>query len=259
MMSFSVAVASLLGLCVCLLLISPAVSLTCTSQTLKSNHKFDQCLDLPTLDSYLHYSYNATNSSLSIAFVAPPAKPEGWVAWAINPTGQGMAGAQALLAFKSNSKVVVKTFDVSSFSSITESKLSFETWDLSAEATSNGNLVIYGSMKVAEKADKLNLVWQVGGQVTDNKPQMHDFQPKNLKAKDTLVLEKVTSSPTSPSPSTAQAPEEGGQSPIKSTPEEGGQSPIKSTPEKGGQSLIKSNHLALFFGLLLFIAAVFHS
>ncbi|KAK0571033.1 hypothetical protein LWI29_010096 [Acer saccharum] len=247
MASFSVAVVSILGLSVCLLLISPAVSLTCTSQTLKSNRKFDQCLDLPTLDSYLHYSYNATNSSLSIAFVAPPAKPEGWIAWAINPTGQGMAGAQALLAFKSNSKVVVKTFDVASYSSITESKLSFETWDLSAEGTSNENMVIYGSMKVTEKEDKLNQVWQVGAGVMDGMPQMHDFQPKNLKAKDTLVLKKVTASPPSPSTSTAQAPETGGQS------------IIKSTPEKGGQSLIRSNHLALFFGLLLFIAAVFFS
>ncbi|KAH7576419.1 hypothetical protein ACOSP7_003302 [Xanthoceras sorbifolium] len=221
---FSVAAVICLSLSFWFLLISPAVSLTCNSQTLKNKKKFDKCLDLPALDSYLHYSYNATNSSLSIAFLAPPAKPEGWIAWAINPTGEGMIGSQALLAFKSNNKVVVKTLDVASYSSISESKLSFETWDLSGEATSNGNLVIYGSMKVEEKAEKLNQVWQVGGEVTDGKPKKHEFQPENMKAKDTLVLGNVIASPPSSSPTPAK------------------------DPVNGGQSQIKSNHLALFFG-----------
>ncbi|KAK4846412.1 hypothetical protein QYF36_016925 [Acer negundo] len=224
-----------LGLCVCLVLISPAVSLTCTSQIFKSNHKFDQCLDLPTLNSYLHYSYNATNSSLSIAFMASPAKPEGWIAWAINPTGTGMIGSQALIAYKSNNKAVVKTYDLASYGPVNESKLSFETWDLTAEATSNGSLIIFGSMKVAEKAEKLNQVWQVGSEVKDGKPQKHAFLPQNVKAKDTLVLEKATVTP-SPSPS-----------------------PSTSNPEKGGQSSIKSNNLSFFFAFILFISAVFFS
>ncbi|KAK3182952.1 hypothetical protein Dsin_030238 [Dipteronia sinensis] len=234
--SSSVAV---LGLCVCLVLISPAVSLTCTSQTFKSNQKFDQCLDLPTLDSYLHFSYNASNSTLSIAFVASPAKPGGWIAWAINPTGTGMAGSQALVAYKSNNTaVVVKTYNISSYGPINESRLSFETWHLSAEATSNGSLIIYGSMKVAEKAGKLNQVWQVGSEVKDGNPQKHAFQPQNLNAKDTLVLEKATGTPSpSPSPSTSTA----------------------HAPEKGGQSSIKSNNLSFFFAFIFFISAVFFS
>ncbi|KAK0589067.1 hypothetical protein LWI29_009174 [Acer saccharum] len=231
--SSSSSTVAVLGLCVCLVLISPAVSLTCsTSQISKSKHKFDQCVDLPTLDSYLHYSYNATNSSLSIAFVASPAKPEGWIAWAINPTGTGMSGSQALIAYKSNHTAVVKTYDITSYSSVNESKLSFETWDLKAEATSNGSLIIYGSMKVAEKAEKLNQVWQVGSEVQDGKPRKHAFLPQNINAKGTLVLEKATA--PSPSPST-------------------------STPEKGGQSSIKSNNLSFFFAFILFISAVFFS
>ncbi|KAH7547776.1 hypothetical protein ACOSQ2_033343 [Xanthoceras sorbifolium] len=242
MATFS-AVAMSLGLSFfLLLLVSPAVSLTCTSQTLKNKEKFDKCLDLPVLDSYLHYSYNATNSSLSIAFVAPPAKPQGWIAWAINPTGQGMIGSQALLAFKSDNKVVVKTLDVSSFSSISESKLSFETWDLSGEATSNGNLVIYGSMKVEEKAEMLNQVWQVGSEVEDGMPLKHGFQPENMKSKGTLVLaggggSVNASSTNAPSSSPTATPGE--------------------DPVKGGQSLIKSNHLASFFGFVFFVASVF--
>ncbi|KAL5801882.1 hypothetical protein ACOSQ3_033514 [Xanthoceras sorbifolium] len=251
MATFSV-VAMSLGLSFfLLLLVSPAVSLTCTSQTLKNKEKFDKCLDLPALDSYLHYSYNATNSSLSIAFVAPPAKPQGWIAWAINPTGQGMIGSQALLAFKSNNKVVVKTLDISSFSSISESKLSFETWDLSGEATSNGNLVIYGSMKVEEKADMLNQVWQVGSEVEDGMPLKHGFQPENMESKGTLVLEKLAGGGggSQPAPSSSPVP-----TPIPTL------TPIPAEePVKGGQSQIKSNHLALFFGLISFTAAVFLS
>ncbi|KAK2662597.1 hypothetical protein Ddye_001171 [Dipteronia dyeriana] len=228
-----------LGVCVCLVLISRAVSLSCTSQTqsLKGNHKFDQCVDLPTLDSYLHYTYNASNSSLSIAFMASPEKPEGWIAWAINPTGTGMVGSQALIAYKSSDKgVVVKTYNITSYGPVNESKLSFEAWNLSAEATSNGSLIIYGSMKVAEKAEKLNLVWQVGSQVQDGKPRKHAVLPQNLKAKDTLLLGKPSSTP-SPSPS-----------PSSSTPH---------APEKGGQSSIKSNNLSFSFAFIFFISAVF--
>lgn len=82
-----------------LFLISPANALICSSQKL-SNNLYTNCTDLPTLNSSLHWTHIANTSSISIAFVAPPSKPDGWIAWAINPTGTGMPGSQALLAFK---------------------------------------------------------------------------------------------------------------------------------------------------------------
>ncbi|KAH9770893.1 auxin-induced in root cultures protein 12 [Citrus sinensis] len=223
------------------LLISPAHSLTCTSQRLTNNKKpYDSCLDLPTLSSYLHYTYNATNSSLSIAFVSTPASPDGWVAWAINPTAKGMAGSQALIALKSSGSLVVKTYNISSYSTLTESKLSFQTWDLKAESGANGTTVIYGKLKVPEKAETLNQVWQVGAQVANGHPMKHEFKPANLQAKGPLNLVKK---PGSLTPASAPTPGTPG-------------SPGVPSPDRGGQSMIRANVVGLFMGLVLFLVTV---
>lgn len=146
-------------------------------------------MDLPTLGAILRYTYNASNSSLSIAYAADPAMPDGWVAWAINPTREGMIGAQALIAFKSKDFVVIKTFNLTSYRSIVESKLSFDVWDLSAEE-SNGALTIFATVKVTNSADKLNMVWQAGSSVTSGMPNQHDLEDPNLGSKSKLDLDK---------------------------------------------------------------------
>ncbi|KAL2509525.1 DOMON domain-containing protein [Forsythia ovata] len=62
-----------------------------------------------------------------IAFIATPARPNGWIAWAINPTSTGMAGSQALIAFKdSKGAMTVKTYNITLYSSLTESKVWYE-------------------------------------------------------------------------------------------------------------------------------------
>lgn len=80
--------------------IQPSHSATCTSQKFTKNRIFQHCDDLPQLKSYLHWTYDSKNSLLSLAFIAPPSKPNGWIAWGINPNGTGMIGTQALIAFK---------------------------------------------------------------------------------------------------------------------------------------------------------------
>lgn len=171
------------------LLISPARSLTCKSQSFANNRLYSNCLDLPTLSSYLHWTYDSSNSSLTLAFVAPPAKSNGWIAWGLNPTGTGMAGAQSLLAMRrSDGAVVVKTYNISSYSEVVETpKLSLEVWDQSAEY-SGGDLRIFAKMKVPKKASSVNYIWQVGSSVTDGRPDKHEFQPPNLNSKGTLSL-----------------------------------------------------------------------
>lgn len=183
-----------LGLSLWFLLISPALSLTCTSQSKNlKNEIYAHCLDLPSLSSFLHFTYDASNRSLSIAFVAAPAKSGGWIAWAINPTAPGMAGSQALVAYKdSKGAVTVKLYNVSSYESIVPTKkLSFDVWDTSADE-SGGLMRIYGKVKVPEelaKAGKLNQVWQVGPSVTPGGMiAKHDFAPPNLNSKGSLDL-----------------------------------------------------------------------
>ncbi|EEF29331.1 Auxin-induced in root cultures protein 12 precursor, putative [Ricinus communis] len=170
------------------LLITPSYSLTCTSQKFTSDKTFTDCIDLPVLDAYLHYTYNSTNASLSIAYIAAPAKPDGWVAWAINPKSSGMVGAQTLLAYKSKvDSVAVKTYDITAYGPLKESKLSFDVWDLRGE--SNGdNLVIFATVKVPEKAKEVNQVWQVGPAVTDGNPSRHEMNEANTNSKGVLKL-----------------------------------------------------------------------
>ncbi|KAJ7961645.1 Cytochrome b561 and DOMON domain-containing protein [Quillaja saponaria] len=177
----------ILGLSVFVLLFTSVSSLTCTSQKFANNQLYSKCLDLPSLSSYLHWTYDSSNSSLSVVFLAPPAQRDGWISWAINPTGTGMAGSQALIAFKSNGVITVKTYNISSYTSIVQSKLSFDVWDMRAEE-SDGLIKIYAKVKVPEKAEKLNQVWQVGPSVTAGRPDKHEFQTENLNAKGTLSL-----------------------------------------------------------------------
>ncbi|XP_040991028.1 cytochrome b561 and DOMON domain-containing protein At3g25290-like [Juglans microcarpa x Juglans regia] len=171
-----------------LLVISPVHSLTCNSQTFTNNGLYKQCLDLPTLSSYLHWTYNQSNSTLSIAFIAPPSKSDGWIAWAINPTGTGMKGSQTLLAFKSdNGAMTVKTYNISEIGPVTESKISFDVWDRSAE--SSGSVMrLFAKVKVPSNPQTINQVWQVGSSVTGGLPDPHGMLPANLNAKSTLSL-----------------------------------------------------------------------
>ncbi|GAB4841484.1 hypothetical protein Ancab_022200 [Ancistrocladus abbreviatus] len=173
-------------------LISSSHSLTCSSQSLSSNKLYQHCADLSTLNSYLHWTYTASNKTLSVAFLAPPASSDGWVAWAINPTSTGMSGCQALIAFKdTNGSMVVNTYNISSYSSILEGKLSIDVYDKSAEY-SGGLMQIYATVGVPDTAvasGTVNHVWQVGSAVNDGHPAKHAFQPANLNAKSTMDLQ----------------------------------------------------------------------
>lgn len=171
-----------------LLLISAADSQGCTSQKFTNNRLYANCSDLPVLSSYLHWSYNASNSSLSIAFVAHPPNSDSWVGWGINPAGTGMAGSQALVAVKqSEGAFTVKTYNLISTKSIMPANLSFDVWDKSAEY-SNGTVTIFASVKVPKNAEKVNHIWQVGPGVnkTNGFLLVHDFKPDNLASKATL-------------------------------------------------------------------------
>ncbi|KAG9157739.1 hypothetical protein Leryth_017836 [Lithospermum erythrorhizon] len=175
------------------LLISPSYSQKCLSQSFANKNLYTHCNDLTTLNSFLHYTYDPTRSMLSLVFIAPPATPDGWVAWAINPTGTGMLGAQSLIAFKDAGKLVVKTYNITSYK-LEESKVWYEVKNSTAEE-SNGVIRLFAEIVLPEK-DKTNLnhVWQVGPSVTNGVPAKHVFLTANLNAKGTLDLLKGESS-----------------------------------------------------------------
>ncbi|XP_008778837.2 auxin-induced in root cultures protein 12-like [Phoenix dactylifera] len=171
----------------------PVAAQACKSQNLGANRVFADCSDLPHLSASLHWTYNSTAGALSIAFMAPPAAQGGWVAWAINPTGTGMAGSQTLAAFKgADGKMVVKTYNITGYEPLKESKIAFDTADLAAEYT-NGTIRLFGTVKVGKDMKAVNQVWQVGASVKDGVPVKHAFDPDNLAAKGTLTLAQAVS------------------------------------------------------------------
>ncbi|KAK1428515.1 hypothetical protein QVD17_17350 [Tagetes erecta] len=230
-------------------LISPANAIICSSQKF-SNNLYTNCTDLPTLNSSLHWTHVANTSSISIAFVAPPSKPDGWIAWAINPTGTGMAGSQALLAFKdSNGSMTVKTYNISSYSSIVEGKIAFEVSDSRAEFSA-GSMKIYATLKLPKTMTEVNHVWQVGGSVMGGMPVKHEFQPENLNAKGILKIQSPQKAKTSgaPAPSPAIAPS-------PNTSPTGSSTSTSSSPTGSSRptssSATKNNVMCLFFMVII--------
>ncbi|KAJ6824906.1 deSI-like proteinisoform X1 [Iris pallida] len=94
---------------------SAAIS-PCASRTFSSNRVFSTCAALPHLSASLHWTLDPSTSLLSLAFAAP-APSDGWLAWAVNPTADGMIGSQTLIAFRGghSGAVVVKTYNITSY------------------------------------------------------------------------------------------------------------------------------------------------
>ncbi|KAF8094258.1 hypothetical protein N665_0367s0041 [Sinapis alba] len=245
-------------------LISPAISQTCPTQNVSGN--FRNCMVLPVLDSYLHYTYNATNSSLSVAFVATPSRSDGWVAWAINPTARRMLGSQAFLAYSpgAGARPVVDTYNISSYS-LSIGRLSFEFWNLRAESMPGNRIVIYTSVKVPAGASSVNQVWQIGGNVTSGRPGVHPMNPANMASTGVLRLTGSDAPSSAPSSGPGSAPSSGPGSAPGSVPgsAQGPTTPGASTtpgqesgPGNAG-SMTTSVNFGVNFGILVMLATVF--
>ncbi|OVA01647.1 Cytochrome b561 [Macleaya cordata] len=164
-------------------------SLTCSSQKFTKNRLFEHCNDLPKLKSYLHWTYDSSKSSLNIAFTAPPAKSDGWVAWAINPTATGMGGSQTLVAYRqSDGSMTVKTYNITSYKIIQQGKLAFEVPKMEGEYV-NGEMRIFATIILPESLGKVvNQVWQVGPSISNGMLGVHEFGPDNLNSLGKLDL-----------------------------------------------------------------------
>lgn len=183
----------------------------CAAEKFPAGKTYATCEDLPQLGAALHWTYDESKSSLSLAFVAAPAGPNGWVAWALNPTGEGMAGAQALVALKGSSAgaPAVKTYNITGYVPLggASTPIAYPATDLAADSGSGGKIRLYGKLQLRKGVKAVNQVWQVGTSVTGGAPDKHAFAAGNLAAKAKLVL---SGKATSPAP--APAPMAGGPS-----------------------------------------------
>lgn len=183
----------------------------CASEKFPAGRTFEHCEDLPKLGASLHWTHDAAKNTLSVAFVAAPAAPGGWVAWGLNPTGEGMAGTQALVALKGAGAAApaVKTYNITGYVPLgsASTPIAFPATDLAADA-SGAKIRVYGKLQLHKGMKAVNQVWQVGSSVTGGAPDKHAFQADNLASKSKLVLAGKAAAGAA-APATAPAPEAG--------------------------------------------------
>ena len=174
----------------------PVAMSSCAGEDFPSGRSYVTCEDLPHLGAALHWTYDASEPSLSLAFVAAPAAPGGWVAWGINPTGSGMVGAQALVALaggaaNSSAPVAVRTYNITGYSPLGDAStpIAFPATGLAADVGGGGKVRLYATLRLGKGVKKVvNHVWQVGSSVTKGAPDMHAMGADNLASKGKLVL-----------------------------------------------------------------------
>ncbi|GMH12017.1 hypothetical protein Nepgr_013858 [Nepenthes gracilis] len=155
---------------------------SCSSYSFSNNKVYSTCTDLSVLNSFLYWSYDPSAGTADIAFRVTGVSTSNWVAWAINPTGSGMLGAQALVAFQNSSGAMhAYTSSVQSYATtLSSSSLSFSVSSLSAEM-SGSQMMIFATVQLPDNKTSVNQVWQVGP-VSSDSPQAHAQSGDNLKS-----------------------------------------------------------------------------
>ncbi|OEL20279.1 Auxin-induced in root cultures protein 12 [Dichanthelium oligosanthes] len=183
----------------------------CADDKLPANRTYAHCAALAQLGATLHWSYDAKIALLSLAFVArtPSANgTAGWVAWALNPTGAGMKGAQALVAFKRGNPpaYVVNTYNLTGHRALggDSTPIAYRATDLAADE-SGGKVRLYGTLQLHQGMEVVNHIWNVGSTVTDGAPVKHALAEENMDARGRLVLSGSVLG-LAPEPAPAPAP-----------------------------------------------------
>jgi len=196
------AAVAILAACVLTLLTPPPAHAAggggrCAGESFSANRAYAACNDLPRLGASVHWTYDRATGDLSVAFVAAPAAPGGWVAWALNPSGDGMAGAQALVAGPFSGTWAVRTYNVSGYALGEPGPIAFPASDLAAELGADGRVRVFGRLGLGAAGYGggvvLNQVWQVGAAVSSGGvPAPHAMGADNLAAKAKLDLLRAT-------------------------------------------------------------------
>jgi len=176
------------------------VAPTCKSYTFSSNRVFTSCQDLPALNAFLHWSYDQSTNKVDIAYRHTGTSTSRWTAWAINPTGSGMVGAQALVAYQNSSSVMrVYTSPVSSYATtLAEGALSFGVSNLSATFENSNEMTIFATLTLGSGMTTVNQVWQEGP-LSGDSPSIHDTASTSENMRSAGSLNFLEQQPTTPS------------------------------------------------------------
>ncbi|KAI3424624.1 Cytochrome b561 and DOMON domain-containing protein [Psidium guajava] len=131
-----------------------------------SNHRsYARCVDLPVLNSSLHWNYNRSSYALDMAFQHVGTTYSRWIAWAINPSGKGMIGSQALVAYQgsNNGSMRVYTSPVDSYATtLPEGTLKYRVSRMSATFEKESEMTIFATVHLTSDLVTINQVWQEG-------------------------------------------------------------------------------------------------
>lgn len=158
---------------------------SCNPFPIFKNHLFSTCIDLPYLSASLHFTYNPSNSTLSLAFAAPSS---GWAAWGI---GRSMVGTQSLIAFRrQDGTLTATTLNITQYGAVRPgAKIAFDVWGLEAEAEQYGRLLgVFATVRLPPGVMKVGHVWQVGPMRPGGVVGRHEFGSDNLQAVGVLDL-----------------------------------------------------------------------
>jgi hypothetical protein len=183
----------------CFLLISLSVSSlaqSCGSYSFSNSQKYSACNDLSQLNCFLHWTYHPSNMTADIAFRKTGASTTNWIAWALNPTRQGMGGSQALVAYQqSDSTMRVYTATVDASGSMQPANLSFGVPNISAEYYSGGDMIIFATLQLSASLVSTNQVWQEGP-LSGGSPGPHPTTGQNMQSVGTVNFVSGTATST---------------------------------------------------------------
>jgi hypothetical protein len=189
---------TLLLSCVLFSLCASSFAQTCKSYTFSSNKVYSSCSDLPVLSAFLHWSYDQSTNKVEIAYRHTGTSTSNWVAWAINPTGTKMVGAQALVAYQNSSSAIrAYTSPVTDYgTTLAEGDLSFGVSNLSA-TLENSEMTIFATLTLSSGMSTVNQVWQTGP-LSGDSPSIHDTtaSSENMKSMGSLNLLDDTATTT---------------------------------------------------------------
>lgn len=118
-------------------------------------------MGLPVLDLFLHFSYARETGVLEVAYRHANLESSSWIAWAINPRRKGMLGAQALVAYRSSTSGVMRSYtsSINSYSTtLQESPLSFYVTQVSTEYL-DGEMTVFATLVLPPNTTVMNHLW----------------------------------------------------------------------------------------------------
>lgn len=167
-------------------LLGRSTAQSCVDEAFSGDRSYSSCSSLPYLNASLHWTYHPSNATLDVAYRALQSS-SGWVAWAINPTSIGMAGANAFLAFPNptTGATTVYATQISSTallpSDVVDGNLTFTVYGREAEYSSaSGYYTIYASLELPGNDTQQNTVWQASTTFSDGVPYGHRFSGDNV-------------------------------------------------------------------------------